>query len=263
MPNNKIQHYKTISKTCYTANIAYSILHIVYVLLFLIAKMYVSAIIAGVVVVLYGFFFYVLKKKKYYLYALLCGNEFFVFVIINTIMLGFSTGFHFYLIGLCVVSFFTSYFSKAKDTKGSIVWVGLSLFLYLTLYFVTKDKEPNYEVAPWLEMTLFTIHAILVFAFVATYLVVFIRYALSLEKRIMSESRTDELTRISNRYALYDYFDGIEEDSNVMIALFDVDDFKNINDKYGHVVGDSILKKLAEITVNVLSDSFTCRYGGE
>lgn len=47
----------------------------------------------------------------------------------------------------------------------------------------------------------------MVFAFILGYLVVFIRYALSLEKKIMDESRTDELTQISNRYALYDYFE--------------------------------------------------------
>lgn len=79
----------------------------------------------------------------------------------------------------------------------------------------------------------------------------------------MNESRTDELTQINNRYSLYDYFDQEKDKSNLSLAIFDIDDFKNINDGYGHVTGDYVLKTVAEIINNQLSDSFVCRYGGE
>ena len=140
-------------------------------------------------------------------------------------MLGFGTGFHFYLIGLCIVSFFTSYFSKTKNIRGSIVWVGLSLAIYLTLFFVTEFNPPYYAIERWLEITLFVTHAVVVFAFVASYLVVFLKYALSLEKKIINESRTDELTQINNRYALYDFYD-TEDKSSMALVLFDIDNFK-------------------------------------
>jgi len=89
------------------------------------------------------------------------------------------------------------------------------------------------------------------------------RYAMSLEKKIMNESRTDELTKISNRYGLYDYFDQIADRSNKVLAFFDIDDFKAINDTYGHVAGDVVLRKVAEIATKVLENGFVCRYGGE
>jgi len=260
---DKTQHYKTIRKTCYTANIVYLFLHILYLILFIVAKCYILAYVDAAVIAIYLTFFLVLKKQKYYLYALLCGNEFLVFVSVTTVMLGFATGFHFYLIGLCVVSFFTTYFSKVKNVKGSLIWVGLSLAIYLTLFFVTQYNAPYYFIDKWLEITLFTIHAILVFGFVAVYMVVFLKYAFSLERRIMNESRTDELTQISNRYGLYDYLDQEKDKASKALALFDIDDFKNINDEYGHAAGDVILKRVAEITSEVLSDSFVCRYGGE
>ena len=256
------KYYKTINKTCYTANIAYLILHVIYLILFLIAKLYILVFVDAAVIAIYGLFFILLKKKKYYLYALLCGNEYFAFISVTTIMLGFGTGFHFYLISLCVVSFFTTYFSKDENPKKSVIWVGLSLAIYLTLYFVTKFNAPYYTIDEWLEATLFTIHAVLVFVFVASYLIVFLRYALSLEKKIMNESRTDELTQINNRYALYDYFD-TEDKSDKVLAILDIDDFKKINDTYGHVFGDHTLTRVAEIATEVLSDSFVCRYGGE
>lgn len=256
------RHYKTIDKTCYSANIVYLILHVFYLILFIISKLYILVYVTAGVIAIYALFFILIKKKKYYLYALLCGNEFIAYISVTTIMLGFGTGFHFYLIGLCIVSFFTSYFSKTKDIKGSIMWVGLSLAIYLTLFFITEFNSPYYAIERWLEITLFVTHAVVVFAFVASYLVVFLKYALSLEKKIMNESRTDELTQINNRYALYDFYD-TEDKSSMALVLFDIDNFKNINDEYGHVTGDYILKRVAEIATNTLSDSFVCRYGGE
>ena len=261
--SDKKRHYKTIDKTCYTANIIYLFLHIFYLVLFIVAKLNILIYVTAGVIAIYLLFFLLIKFKKYYLYALLCGNEFFGFIAVTTIMLGFATGFHFYLIGFLIVSFFTSYFSKKRNVKGSLVWAGLSLVIYLTLFFVTEFNAPYYAIEKWLEVTLFTTHAIVVFGLIVYFLVVFIRYALSLEKKIMNESRTDELTQISNRYALYDYFELEEDKYPLVLALFDIDDFKNINDTYGHVFGDYILKRVAEITTEVLSDCFVCRYGGE
>ena len=260
---DRVNHYKTIAKTCYYANILYLAIHVFYLILFIIARLDILIYVDAAVIAIYLAFFLLLKKKKYYLYALCCGNEFLAFIAVTTVMLGFNTGFHFYLIGLCVVSFFTSYFSRNRGIKGSLVWVGLSLVVYLTLYLVTQYNAPYYTIDKWLEMTLFILHAIMVFVFVAGYLTIFLKYAFSLEKKITNESRTDELTQIANRYSLYDYFDQVEDKDPLYLALFDIDDFKVINDSYGHIAGDYILKRVAEIATSSLNDSFVCRYGGE
>ena len=260
---DKASHYRTINKTCYIANIAYLILRIFYLVLFIVSKLYVMVWIDLATILIYLLCFLLLKKKKYYLYALICGNEFFAFIIASSLLLGFNTGFHFYLIGLSVVSFFTAYFSKHNNIKGSIIWAGLSIGIYLTLYFVSCYNKPYYEISRWLNMTLFTTHVIVVFLFVIFYLYVFLSYALSLERKIMNESRTDELTTMNNRYALYDYFNQEDNKSDKSLALFDIDNFKKINDVYGHITGDYILKRVAEIADKVLSDCFVCRYGGE
>jgi diguanylate cyclase (GGDEF)-like protein len=48
------------------------------------------------------------------------------------------------------------------------------------------------------------------------------------------------------------------------IAIIDVDNFKSINDRYGHIVGDSALKQIADIMKKVcFSRDILCRYGGE
>ena len=260
---DNVKKYKTIAKTCYAANIAYLILHVFYLVLFIISKLNILVVIDAAIIAVYLLFFLLIWKKKYYIYALCCGNLFFGFIGVTTVMTGFNTGFTFYLIGLCVVSFFTTYFSKKRGIKGSIVWVGLSMLIYLTLYFVTAFNTPYYHVEKWLEVTLFSLHSIIVFIFMASYFIVFLKYAFSLEDKIMNESRTDELTQIDNRYSLYDYYGQLSNKDHYTLAIFDIDDFKVINDTYGHVTGDYVLKEVAKIATETLSDHYVCRYGGE
>ena len=261
--NNRSGHYKTIRQTCYTANIVYIGLRLFYLIFFLIAQVYSLVWYTAATIVFYFLCFYLMKKKKYYLYALLCGNEYFGYIIATTILIGFASGFHLYLIGLGVVSFFATYFSKDKKISHSLIWAGLSIGIYLMLYFVTNSSAPKYMLPNWMQSTFMAMHIVISFLFVAFYLFTFTRYSLSLENKIMLESRTDELTQINNRYGLYDYFSQEENKSNKSLALFDIDNFKTINDAYGHVTGDFILKRVAEIMNKTLSDSFICRYGGE
>ena len=261
--NQQKEHYKTIKMTCFTANIAYLVLRVFYLVLFIVSNLWIMVWYDLATIFVYLFCFYLMKKKKYYLYALVCGNEFFAFIIVASLMIGFNTGFHFYLIGLSVVSFFTSYFSKSKNLKNPIIWASLTLIIYFVIYFISSFNPPHYAIEKWLEVTLFATHIVVVMLFVVFYLSIFLKYAMSLEKKIMSESRTDELTELSNRYGLYDYFFQEKDKASKVLALFDIDNFKKINDEYGHITGDYILKRVAEVTSNKLNDCFVSRYGGE
>jgi diguanylate cyclase (GGDEF)-like protein len=80
---------------------------------------------------------------------------------------------------------------------------------------------------------------------------------------------TDPLTGIANRRHLLTL--GEREFSRVArynrpfsILMIDLDRFKNINDSYGHGIGDEVLKKMAEVTLNVLRTvDYFGRFGGE
>ena len=261
--NNRSGHYKTIRQTCYIANTAYIILRIFYLIFFAIAKVYSLVWYSAATILFYIGCYFLIKKKKYYPYALLCGNEYFGYIITTTLLVGFASGFHLYLVGLSATSFFATYFSKNKKISGSLLWAEISIGIYLMLFFVTRNKLPKYPIADWMSTTFMALHIVVVFLFMAFYLFTFTKYALSLEKKIMEQSRTDELTQISNRYGLYDYFNQEEDISTKSLALFDIDNFKVINDTYGHVAGDVILKRIAQVMSSVLSGSFLCRYGGE
>lgn len=83
---------------------------------------------------------------------------------------------------------------------------------------------------------------------------------------------TDSLTQINNRYYLLDTItDKIKrlnkDNSELYLMMIDVDNFKEINDTYGHIEGDKCLIRLAEVIKiscsSLLSKSFICRYGGD
>ncbi len=80
---------------------------------------------------------------------------------------------------------------------------------------------------------------------------------------------TDYLTALNNHQTFYTYFDelkfhAIRNNYPVSLTLIDIDNFKKINDTYGHLIGDKILKELAElIRASIRSTDFAARYGGE
>jgi len=53
--------------------------------------------------------------------------------------------------------------------------------------------------------------------------------------------------------------------SHLGILMIDIDDFKNINDTYGHIVGDIALKQMSKVLTNVIpeAEGITARFGGE
>ena len=79
---------------------------------------------------------------------------------------------------------------------------------------------------------------------------------------------TDDLTGLCNRRGLYQFLEGAAElrDRNRRFGLLlvDVDHFKQINDQYGHLVGDEVLRAIAsEIQDAAGVTDLPCRLGGD
>jgi diguanylate cyclase len=86
---------------------------------------------------------------------------------------------------------------------------------------------------------------------------------------VKEESLRDGLTGIYNRRAFDDHLQSLTERNLIdrydfALLVLDIDDFKMVNDTYGHLVGDRVLLALAETCRQMVrSDDFLARYGGE
>jgi len=82
-------------------------------------------------------------------------------------------------------------------------------------------------------------------------------------EKIKDIAMKDELTGLYNRKKL-DFMLNEYLNKNICIIMFDVDNFKQVNDTYGHLKGDEVLKTLAKVVKeNVRASDLVVRWGGE
>ena len=83
------------------------------------------------------------------------------------------------------------------------------------------------------------------------------------QDQLSYEASHDDLTGLYNR-GVFDRVRREQEFQEVALLLIDVDKFKDVNDTYGHDIGDRILKKVAgQLHSAFRSDDYVCRIGGD
>lgn len=88
-------------------------------------------------------------------------------------------------------------------------------------------------------------------------------------KKMVSLTITDHLSGLYNRRYVFEYLDKLlatvsPEKGELVVMLIDIDDFKEINDKYGHPIGDKVIKGVSQIAMSVLrAEDVVGRIGGE
>jgi len=162
-----------------------------------------------------------------------------------------------WLIGLVLLSLAFWYQPSDLTTQAKIhpALIAVSIFISPTLLSaiaLRPEYFPTYVVIPTITT--------LLLAFIRMTLV--IRQANNLgEEKVLA--RTDELTGLPNRRRLVaelSAFSGIEG----ALLLLDLDGFKPVNDKYGHEMGDRILRQVAErFSRSLPSGAILARLGGD
>ncbi|HAA35086.1 MAG TPA: hypothetical protein DCD97_07235 [Firmicutes bacterium] len=88
-------------------------------------------------------------------------------------------------------------------------------------------------------------------------------------RELKASSSTDYLTGLHNRDGFYEKVEklaklAMEKDTCVGILLVDFDNFKKMNDSYGHLFGDEVLKKFGILIRDIIrKEDIVCRFGGD
>jgi diguanylate cyclase (GGDEF)-like protein len=159
-----------------------------------------------------------------------------------------------------------SYLIEYKDRFGDEYFLNTKYIekLHLHLLVEINKKEYMQEIDSKFYLNLLaSLGVTLLIVFIIIYVINI--YQRQLEKLAM----TDTLTSLENRRAFNEQFEKIlkgykKETKNVTLLLLDIDDFKLVNDTLGHVIGDKVLARIAQVLKeNLRATDTVARWGGE
>lgn len=135
--------------------------------------------------------------------------------------------------------------------------VVLSVIFAFSLAAILYSKSTT--VVPW---QVFALAGALVYGAAVYFLA---KFGFASVEKIEHGSKVDTLTGLPNRRSLHrDIAEKARDNQDVAVALVDLDGFKQVNDHYGHAIGDRLIKEAAAlITENCGDDAAVYRLGGD
>lgn len=110
---------------------------------------------------------------------------------------------------------------------------------------------------------------IILFLEIASGFVIYLLYIISRNKKqrkqLLKRAEIDQLTGFYNKISMQRMVqDRIAKNEDIALLLIDLDDFKHVNDNYGHFVGDEVLTRISQCVRNALrKDDVIGRVGGD
>ena len=211
-----------------------------------------------------------IKKNMLAKYINLMAFEVIRHMIFAVICVGMGCGFQMCLICIVCVFFYAEYFSlKTNNGKSNIsgsLLSALSVTSYIGLLFGMYGREPLYVIDDKVQLFMYVAMALITFAVMIVSMKLMTLFFLKSEARLSRQAEYDALTGLPNRHYILRHLNRILEKNEAggyWLAMVDIDNFKGINDTYGHNFGDKALKALAEILSDQKHDVTVCRWGGE
>lgn len=194
--------------------------------------------------------------------------------VLNAVLVGWSYGFSMYCMAIIPVCYFVTYMNK-KCKRPVILSTALAA-ANLTIMFITRiysySHAPIYSLPVEVSSLVSVINMVLADCVLVVFSVLFmceIREQTANLKIKNDEldfmANYDTLTHLRNRHSMPQIFEQYALSTNpYCVALGDIDDFKRINDTYGHSAGDKVLRTVSDvISKNIGENGVVCRWGGE
>lgn len=248
------------------ANLALLFIHTCLLLFFLWIHLRFMVVANIFSVSIYGIMLPLSRKNPYH-FLLVTIFEIWIHMVLAVISSGWGMGFQVYSFALLPVIFYGDYMGRRLHKK-SIYPIILSImvllsFLGLRVYTWNHDVQVIAEY-PFLEKGASCINAI----FMLIFLIIFQACYENLMMQTDHVASKDQLTGLNNRHSMRAIIRTVSEHQNgeemMAFAMVDIDNFKKINDTYGHKAGDLVLQEVAGRIEEIQnSDIYVCRWGGE
>lgn len=168
------------------------------------------------------------------------------------------------------VLFLAYLYLAVSQLKNRSCYLYLSVGFYLTFVALSTDTLDQFYLHNEIYTAVFEkSFKLLGYIFVFIGVRLWFRDYKKLSKQLSRQVITDDLTKTYNRRGITQQLQALqqlqaERSVKVTIILIDFDDFKHINDQYGHHIGDVILQKISEYFLSAKSDHHIVgRWGGE
>lgn len=245
-------------------------------------QMYPLAIYNLFVVIFYSIMAWVVTpREKYQLIFIATVVEIETNSVLCSIALGSYCQFMLYTLALIPGAFYLANTWSGKNKAGRrsdipvLITVSI-VFLYVIVDIIQTFVPPIYQgkyysvmkgVYHYLNIGIATV-LLLIFSVLFALEVRHIQKMLTDENSRLGEiASKDPLTKALNRRSMCNFINSEterNENAQFCIIMIDIDDFKKINDTYGHDTGDQVLVEAAEIMrQSVREGDFVCRWGGE
>ena len=254
------------------------LIHVILSIVTLICQSY-KLMIANIVVcvIIYTISPQLIKKGQ--LLSVLLGGIFEVILMVTAAILtiGWGAGFQCYLFAAITASFYFPFIIKgSKRNILSLVLSVLLIVVFFLNYLLSSMLNPFEPLSDtWMHL-LFIVNSLIALALMVGFSFLFVWELLSKQKILELQNEQldelahkDPLTHLYNRRSMNKKMDERmlelkKTGRRFTLVLGDIDDFKHVNDTYGHDVGDLVLTTIADIiSRNVGSQDVVCRWGGE
>lgn len=263
---------------------ACALIHTIFFLVFSLSKIYVLMFFN-----IFSIIFYIIGAYK-------CGTDSFekhalrwivmvyaeitLHAVLATIHLGYEAFFFLYAIAELSVSAYMLFFACDKKYFGKTIVIFLVIALAALaccqIYLSIKPPFFNWFFGRQLSENMISLMRIMNIFFCTSIIFIFsvmfvietnalIRELNGAYDKLSYTAMHDSLTGLYNRHSLKDFFDSLDESGNeYCVALGDIDNFKRVNDTYGHDCGDEVLVTVSDIIKNSMEEQdLACRWGGE
>jgi len=194
--------------------------------------------------------------------------------VVSTYYVGLRCGTYFFLFSILpIIIYFGSNLFKGKKRWGVVLTLIFVFAVFMVLYISFSDVEPFYYMTPALILVLLIFSAFAMVFSIIFYYAIYIytseNMVISLEQKnrqLSADAHEDALTSLLNRRGFLPLVSSLmdsDRNNHFCIAFCDLDDFKRVNDSYGHDAGDEVLKHITTVISQELPGCDICRWGGE